>query len=213
MNISLFNNNSYANSYSTNNSLTILQDTLQIKLKEYDEEIFELELLEKYLNKTKVELDINQNKNMNSKHKNFNQSKRDHFEGEVEIPQHQKAFKSSETDNQSRLFIKTDESINMSEYTSNQTHQFPFSDCEESQQGHLKNPRSANSSALNSPTSQAVSKKNYPLLTSVTIDLIDNSEKIEPQSENIFSKLHKKKLNKNRSDSSKSENTKINIKK
>jgi hypothetical protein len=209
LNISLFNNNSYANSYSTSNSLTIMQETLQTKLKEYDEEILELEMLEKFLNRTKFELDINEIKNKNSQPEHFQLGKNDQLEREIEIPPHHRAFKSSETDNQSRLFIKTDESINMSEYTSNQTNQFPFSDCEDSQQGQVKNPRSANSSVLNSPTSQAVLKKNYPLLTSVTIDLIDNTEKTEPQPANIMSSLQKKKINKTRSDSSKSENTKI----
>ncbi len=186
-----------------------MQETLPTKLKEYDEEIFELEILEKYLNQTKLEIGIQEKKYIYTLPKNLDRNKNDHVEGEIEIPQHQRGFKSSETDNQSRLFIKTDESIFMSEYTSNQTNQFPFSDCEESHQGQHKNPRSANSSALNSPTSQANLKKNYPILTSVTIDLIDNSEKVEPQQENIFSTLHKKKLNKKRSDSSKSENTKL----
>jgi hypothetical protein len=127
------------------------------------------------------------------------------FDGEgVNDVQNKKAFKSRDNETHSRLYIKTDDSVSMSEYTSNQ---YPFSDREESGVNNninKTNPRSANSSVLNSPTSQMGMKKNYPLLTSVIIDLIDNSEPVSVSTSAHLGKI-KSKL---RSDSSKSDNMK-----
>ena len=89
--------------------------------------------------------------------------------------------------------------------------------------------RSANTSNLNSPINiqpnqTGVTKKNYPLLTSVTIDLISNKgsksgSKVEqeinalpalnPTPSTLFSRNNNIKVNKKRSESNKSENAKV----